>query len=80
MTPGFEAEVYEYTATTENASDKISAAPAEEKAVVAIQNGSTVVTNGGNATWNDGENILTITVTNGTTVCTYTVTVTKETA
>lgn len=41
--------------------------------------GDTEVTNGGNATWETGENVLTITVTADETHSTeYTVTVTKE--
>nr|DAU37817.1 MAG TPA: Preprotein translocase subunit [Caudoviricetes sp.] len=47
-------------------------------AVVEIKNGDTAVTNGGTATWTDGENVVTIKVTNGTTVRIYKVTVTKS--
>ena len=43
-----------------------------------IKNGSTAVENGTSATWSEGENVLTVTVTNGSAVKTYTVTVTKE--
>ena len=39
--------------------------------------GGTEVANGSNATWEAGENVLTITVTAGTITKTYTVTVTK---
>lgn len=39
---------------------------------------ATEVTNGGNATWEVGDNTLTITVTNGDSETVYTVTVTKE--
>ena len=43
-----------------------------------VKNGDTAVTNGGTATWTDGANVVTIKVTNGTTVRTYKVTVTKS--
>ena len=46
--------------------------------MVEIKNGDTAVTNGGTATWIDGANVVTIKVTNGTTVRTYKVTVTKS--
>lgn len=39
---------------------------------------ATEVTNGGNASWETGDNLLTITVTNGDSETVYTVTVTKE--
>ena len=71
----------EYTATTTNASNKVTAAAADDTAVISIKNGSTDVTNGGNASWATGENVLTIKVSDGngpTLEKTYTVTVTKE--
>ena len=63
----------EYTATTSNASNKVTATPADETATVVIKNGDTAVENGGNASWSSGANTLTITVTDGT----YPKTVTK---
>jgi len=45
---------------------------------VKIMLGTTEVTNGGNATWAEGENVLTITVTAETEETEYTVTVTKS--
>ena len=45
-----------------------------------IMLGETEVTNGGNATWEAGENELTITVSGGAPDTVYTVTVTKEDA
>lgn len=50
----------------------------DSNAVVTIKNGDTAVENGSSATWSEGENILTITVTNGSAIKTYAVTVTKE--
>lgn len=47
-------------------------------AAIEIKNGSTVVENGGSATWSSGENVVTVKVTNGSAEKTYTVTVTKS--
>lgn len=71
----------EYTATTTGTTAKVTATPADETASVVIKKGDTTVTNGGNASFSNGENVLTITVTDGTYPQTvekvYTVTVTK---
>lgn len=66
----------EYTATTSNATNKITATPTDADADVEILVGSTEIQNGGTATWTEGENVVTITVSEygGETV--YTVTVT----
>ena len=80
LTPSFDKDVTEYTATTTNASNKVTATPADETATVSILNGETPVTNGSNASWAEGENVLTITVTDGVDnpiTKTYTVTVTR---
>ena len=66
-----------YTATTTNATNKITATPTDETAEIEILVGETEVPNGGTATWEDGENVVTITVSgNGTDDTVYTVTVT----
>lgn len=78
LSPAFAADTMEYTATTSNATNVVNAAAKDSKATVVIKNGSTAVENGSAATWSDGENTLTVTVTNGSSVKTYTVTVTKE--
>ena len=81
LTPSFDPDVTEYTATTENASNKVTATAADETASILIKNGGTEVTNGGNASWSLGENVLTIKVTDGhgpTLEKIYTVTVTKS--
>ena len=70
----------EYTATTTNATNTITATPEDEGAEVSILNGETPVTNGTAATWQEGANTVTITVTNGEAEEVYTVTVTKQTA
>lgn len=68
----------EYTATTTNATNKVTASTEDENAEITIMLGDTEITNGGSATWEVGENILEITVTNGGEEQTYTVTVTKS--
>ena len=71
----------EYEATTTNASNKVTATAADETATIEIKNGTTEVTNGSNASWSVGENVLTIKVSDGndpTLEKTYTVTVTKS--
>lgn len=68
----------EYTATTTNDADKVTATAADENATIAIMLGETEVENGGNAAWEAGENALVITVTNGSNATEYAVTVTKE--
>lgn len=78
LTPTFSGSVTAYTATTSNASNKVTATPTDEDATVEILLGETEIENATNATWEAGENTLTITVTNGTSQTVYTVTVTKE--
>lgn len=81
LTPEFDPDVTEYAAATTNASNKVTAEAADETATITIKNGTTEVTNGGNASWSEGENTLTITVSDGRdnpVTKTYTVTVTKS--
>ena len=78
LDPTFNSAVVEYTATTTNDADKVTATATDENAEVVIMLGETEVENGGDATWADGENELTITVTNETASKEYTVTVTKS--
>ncbi len=79
LVPEFSADVTEYTADTSNESDNITAtaAAAESGATVEIKNGETVVESGSAATWEIGENTVSVKVTNGDYNKTYTVTVTK---
>ena len=56
----------------------MTAVAADEDATVEISLGATPIESGESAVWSDGENILTIEVTNGSSTTTYTVTVTKE--
>lgn len=78
LTPSFEPNVTEYTATTTNASNKISATPENESAIVIIKKDSAEVKNGEACTWSNGKNKLTIEVSNGNASRTYTVNITKS--
>ena len=60
-----------------NAQDAISAVPTMGSTVT-VKVGSSRVQNGGNATWSQGENVVSVTVNNGKTSKVYTVTVTKS--
>lgn len=76
LTPTFASDVLEYTATTTNATNKVTATPTDDTAEVEILLGETEIENGSSATWAEGENVLTITVTGTTDSMVYTVTVT----
>ncbi len=76
LSPTFSADVTTYTGTTSTANGIITATVAE--GTVEIKNGETVVTSGNSATWETGENVVTVKVTNGTATKTYTITVTKS--
>lgn len=78
LNPSFASGITDYAVTAAGDSDVITAAAEDSEATVLIKNGDTTVTNGGSASWEDGENILTIKVTKGTLSKTYTVTVTKS--
>ena len=81
LTPTFDqtGTTVAYTATTPNASDKVTAVAESPNATIEIKvGGTTVVDNGGNAPWSVGSNSLTVKVTVGETNKTYTVTVTRS--
>ena len=78
LTPEFDPDVTTYTAATTAATNKITAEAEYTDADIEIKNGSTVVANGGSATWSAGENTVTVKVTNDSVDKTYTVTVTKS--
>lgn len=78
LTPAFDPDVTSYAAATTNATNIVRATPEIGTATVEITNGSATVENGSAATWSEGENTLTVTVTNGGTAKAYTVTVTKN--
>ena len=68
----------EYTATTTNATNKVTATPTDDTAEVTIMLGETEIENGESATWEEGENELVITVTGTADSTVYTVTVTAS--
>ena len=78
LTPTFDPDTTSYTATTSNTTNKITATPADEDATVEIESEDATIAADGTATWEVGENTVTITVTNGTSEMVYTVVVTKE--
>ena len=78
LDPTFAAGTTVYTAETSNATNAITATAADENAGVAITVNGDSLTNGSSATWDEGENTVVITVTNGGSSKSYTVTVTKE--
>ena len=84
LTPAVSAETTTYTAQTTNATNTITVVPADAGATIeiAIKAGddeAQSIENGTAATWKEGDNTVTVTITaeDGTTKATYTVTVTK---
>ena len=78
LTPTFDPNVTEYTATTTNSTNKITATPADETAIVTIDSDDATIAADGTATWETGENVVTITLEKGDVSKTYTVIVTKS--
>ena len=86
LSPAFAAATLTgYTATTTNATNTVTAIPADANATIEITNegtsdDATTVINGRAVTWEAGANTLTVKVTaeNGTTTQSYVVTVTKS--
>ena len=83
LTPTFAASTTSYTAATTDATNTVTAQPADAGASVVVELNGAIVPNGSAVTWssaNSGVNTLTVTVTaeDGTTQKTYTVTVTKS--
>ena len=78
LTPTFDSAKTSYTATTTNATNKVTAVAENVDAEIEIKNGSTTVSNGSSASWSVGANTLTVKVTSGMLTKTYTVTVTRS--
>ena len=78
LTPTFDPDVLEYTATTSDATNKITATATDENATVTIASDDATIGSDNRATWATGDNVVTITVTNGTESAVYTVTVTAS--
>lgn len=64
--------------TTTNAGNTVTATASDRNATIEISKGIATVENGSRVTWDEGENTLTVKVTNGGASTTYKVTVTKE--
>ena len=77
LTPTFDTNTTEYTASTSNATNTITATAADNTAAIVVAVNGNSLTNGSAASWNNGENTVVITVTKGSSSKTYTVTVTK---
>ena len=77
--PTFNEGTYEYMINTANASSKIEATAKRTGAVITIKNGETTVNNGESASFVDGENTLSITVSFAGVDKEYIVTVNKST-
>ena len=77
LSPSFSSSVYAYVASTEAVSNVITVATSSPTAAVAIKNNEVVVANESAITWADGVNVVEITVTSGTVVKVYTVSVTN---
>lgn len=80
LNPAFASETTAYTVSTTNATNTITATPADAKAAIEVKVGEVEVDNGSAASWQDGSNTVTINVTaaDGKSTKTYTVTVTKS--
>lgn len=77
LSPTFDPNEDTYTTTTTNASDVISAVPTTGSLAIIKVNGKKVQ-NGAAATWNSGDNTVSIAVTNGDQTKNYAVTVNKS--
>lgn len=80
LSPAFDGAVTAYTASTANATNTVTAVPADAGAAVQVLVGSKEIDNGTAAAWAAGSNTVTVNVTaaDGTTKKAYTVTVTKS--
>lgn len=68
----------EYTTTTTNASNKVTATPSSADAEVTITVNDVEIENGSSATWEEGTNEVVVEVTGDDGTETYTVTVTAS--
>ena len=80
LTPEFDPDETNYTVSTSNATNAVSATPDDENATFEIRVNGSVIESGSSATWNAGSNTVTVKVTaaDGVTTKTYEVTVTKS--
>lgn len=79
LTPEFDSDIKEYSATTENATNTVSATPEDENAEITVVFKGQEKESGAQLTWDEGENEVTVNVKNEEAEETYTIVVTKET-
>lgn len=77
LTPAFSPAVTEYTTSTTNASNKLTAVAEDPDSVITVKLNDETVTDM-TLTWETGENEVEVKVVNGGTSKTYTVTVTAS--
>lgn len=77
LTPAFDSDVTEYSATTSNATNTVTVTTEDEGATVVITCNGETYESGDPVTWVVGENELVIAVTSGSASMEYTVVVTK---
>lgn len=82
LTPTFDSSKFEYTTSTQNTSNKVTAAATNAGATVTLKANDEEIESGDTVTWEDGENVVEAdvseTVSGQTVNKTYTVTVTKS--
>ena len=78
LTPTFNSNTLNYAVTTENATNTVTATTASQTAQIAITVNGVAHTNGNSATWQTGDNIVLVTVSDRHTSQTYKVVVTKS--
>ena len=78
LDPVFDSETLAYAVATSNATNVVTATSDDPTAEIVIDLDGSPLENGTAATWGAGENIVTITVTDGTSETEYVVTVTKS--
>jgi len=78
LSPTFNKSTFSYTVDTTNATNTVTVDAMDDEATVEILVNDSAHTNGAAATWDEGENTVDITITNGTGTETYNVVVTKS--
>ena len=78
LTPAFSSDVTSYAVTTSNASNAVTATATDSDAGIVITVDGNSITNGSSVSWEDGENNVVVTVSNGGSRKTYSVVVTKS--
>ena len=78
LTPAFSAATTTYTLTTEDATNTVTAVPADATASMVMTYNDEEIANGSRVTWADGSsNVVKVVVTDGSQTKTYQITVTK---